>query len=124
MFSAFLIRKDSGTVSEYININRKQLLNIYVPLVNKEIATEITTQKQLEDKIDWFENAYDMRYKNECIIYNEKKNSFELNTDIASAIMEYDICRGGTYSLLIKLIHTNTDSATTEPNVELRIFSI
>lgn len=110
MWTAFVV-KNGAIINETVNVDRNELFEFYVNVINEEIKTEITEQSQLNDKLDWFENEYDMRFKDQCIVFNKAQNKYELNVDYSKLVFSYDIEQNMNMSLLMKLVHTRIDSA-------------
>ena len=126
MYTLFLYNTVTGTSEvEYVTDSWYKMFSAYWELMCEELANSVTSDGQLLAKIDWWENEFSLPdgLQPETFIYydNElQKYRFRMSDTTLDVIFHNDLY-SNHQSPLMRLIHTNTNSATTNPDKALFI---
>lgn len=109
---------------EFNTDNERKMFYFYWDIINAEIKENVTSEGQLLEKIDWWENKqvfpeYMEIDHDEIIIFSD--GEYCLNPVYLTDIFNYELNTGYKSSLLMELIQTNTTSATAPPKKTLLV---
>lgn len=121
MFGCFYIFDTSKNevVDYFFAKTRDEMVWRLEKLFFEEVRTYIPSRQVLDAKIDWFENQHGNMF-NESIVYSQASKCF-YPIDIQDIIYG-ELVRTWTYSMFMKFIHTNVESATAPPLKYLHIY--
>jgi hypothetical protein len=110
---------------EYATQYYHDMYEFYWLYLNKEVKNTIKSLEQLEAKIDWWENEFVLTHRKispHLVISQNENGEFGIIRDhhVKQQLFEYAV-KVGKECPIMRLIHTNTDSATAPPTKSLSI---